>query len=186
MAIKRAVRKRAPSSTNLDARVAKKGRNEKPAAESGGEKESSRSNSPDIGESDSDGDSSFEADKEDSSSSDGEESTASSYHSKPLPSSRRSNGNATSGSHAATPQKRSRGSTGAPPDRDGSRKKQAAGLEVRFKKPQARKAGSTPYLDETIHPNTFLFLGDLAAHNERDWLKCEPPSHPFPFSTLPL
>jgi hypothetical protein len=38
--------------------------------------------------------------------------------------------------------------------------------------PKARPAGNTPYEDETIHPNTFLFLADLNKNNRRDWLKC--------------
>lgn len=45
------------------------------------------------------------------------------------------------------------------------------GNQVVIKKPQARPAGKTPYEDETIHPNTFLFLKDLKANNERQWLK---------------
>ncbi|KAF1991583.1 hypothetical protein K402DRAFT_128393 [Aulographum hederae CBS 113979] len=42
---------------------------------------------------------------------------------------------------------------------------------VIIKKPKPREAGSTPYKDETIHPNTVLFLKDLAANNNRPWLK---------------
>ena len=45
------------------------------------------------------------------------------------------------------------------------------GNQVVIKKPQARPAGKTPYEDETIHPNTLLFLKDLKANNERQWLK---------------
>ncbi|KAJ4297779.1 hypothetical protein N0V90_005674 [Kalmusia sp. IMI 367209] len=45
------------------------------------------------------------------------------------------------------------------------------GTQVIIKKPKAREAGDTPYTDETIHPNTMLFLSDLAAHNDRQWLK---------------
>jgi hypothetical protein len=37
---------------------------------------------------------------------------------------------------------------------------------------QSAEAGDTPYTDETIHPNTMLFLKDLAANNDRQWLKC--------------
>ena len=47
------------------------------------------------------------------------------------------------------------------------------GKQVIIKKPKARDAGKIPYKDETIHPNTFLFLKDLAANNDRDWLKCK-------------
>lgn len=45
------------------------------------------------------------------------------------------------------------------------------GTQVIIKRPKAREAGDTPYTDETIHPNTMLFLKDLAAHNDRTWLK---------------
>jgi hypothetical protein len=45
--------------------------------------------------------------------------------------------------------------------------------EVIIKKPKARSAGNTPYTDGTIHPNTMLFLQDLAANNNRSWLKSE-------------
>lgn len=38
--------------------------------------------------------------------------------------------------------------------------------------PKARDAGDQPYEDSRIHPNTFLFLKDLKANNNRDWLKC--------------
>lgn len=47
------------------------------------------------------------------------------------------------------------------------------GTRLVIKKPKARDAGDTPYLDHTIHPNTLLFLKDLAANNDRKWLKCE-------------
>ncbi|KAI9817523.1 MAG: hypothetical protein M1827_001133 [Pycnora praestabilis] len=45
------------------------------------------------------------------------------------------------------------------------------GQEVIIRIPKARVAGKTPYLDGTIHPNTFLFLEDLARNNDREWLK---------------
>lgn len=48
-----------------------------------------------------------------------------------------------------------------------------AGTQVVIKKPKARDAGETPYTDDTIHPNTLLFLEDLAANNDRAWLKSE-------------
>lgn len=38
--------------------------------------------------------------------------------------------------------------------------------------PVARDAGDVEYRDETIHPNTFLFLADLKKNNQREWLKC--------------
>lgn len=49
----------------------------------------------------------------------------------------------------------------------------AVGTEVVIKKPKARAAGKTPYKDETVHPNTLLFLGDLKRNNDREWLKSE-------------
>lgn len=50
--------------------------------------------------------------------------------------------------------------------------KLAPGTQLIIKKPKARDAGDTPYTDATIHPNTMLFLTDLTANNERQWLKC--------------
>ncbi|USP81083.1 hypothetical protein yc1106_08357 [Curvularia clavata] len=49
------------------------------------------------------------------------------------------------------------------------------GMQVIIKKPKARDAGDTPYLDHTIHPNTLLFLKELAANNDRSWLKLHDP-----------
>ncbi|RMZ74345.1 glycoside hydrolase family 92 [Pyrenophora seminiperda CCB06] len=49
------------------------------------------------------------------------------------------------------------------------------GTQLIIKKPKARDAGDTPYLDHTIHPNTMLFLKDLAANNDRQWLKLHDP-----------
>ncbi|KAK0282268.1 hypothetical protein LTR35_000675 [Friedmanniomyces endolithicus] len=45
------------------------------------------------------------------------------------------------------------------------------GTQLIIRKPKARPAGKTPYGDSTIHPNTLLFLKDLAANNNREWLK---------------
>lgn len=47
----------------------------------------------------------------------------------------------------------------------------APGEELFIKLPKAREAGKTPYQDDTIHPNTFAFLGDLKENNDREWLK---------------
>ncbi|KAK1825164.1 hypothetical protein LTR12_000453 [Friedmanniomyces endolithicus] len=47
------------------------------------------------------------------------------------------------------------------------------GTQLIIRKPKARPAGKTPYSDSTIHPNTLLFLKDLAANNNREWLKSE-------------
>jgi hypothetical protein len=51
--------------------------------------------------------------------------------------------------------------------------KLAPGTQLIIKKPKAREAGDTPYTDHTIHPNTMLFLKDLKANNDRQWLKCK-------------
>ena len=45
------------------------------------------------------------------------------------------------------------------------------GTQLVIKRPQARPAGKNPYRDDTIHPNTLLFLKELKANNERQWLK---------------
>ncbi|PVH98369.1 hypothetical protein DM02DRAFT_477706, partial [Periconia macrospinosa] len=53
--------------------------------------------------------------------------------------------------------------------KDGAKLK--LGEKVIIKKPKAREPGNTPFTDDTIHPNTMLFLGDLKKNNERQWLK---------------
>lgn len=55
--------------------------------------------------------------------------------------------------------------------RPGVKASAAPGEAVFIKIPKAREAGKTPYTDSTIHPNTFLFLKDLRANNDREWLK---------------
>lgn len=45
------------------------------------------------------------------------------------------------------------------------------GTEVIIKRPKARAPGRIPYKDDTVHPNTLLFLNDLKANNDREWLK---------------
>ncbi|EKV09975.1 hypothetical protein PDIP_61990 [Penicillium digitatum Pd1] len=57
--------------------------------------------------------------------------------------------------------------------REGVRAGLEPGQEVIIAKPKARDAGKTPYQDETLHPNTRLFLIDLAGNNDRQWLKGE-------------
>jgi len=49
------------------------------------------------------------------------------------------------------------------------------GTQVVIKKPKARDSGATAYTENTIHPNTMLFLTDLAANNDRQWLKSKLP-----------
>ncbi|EEP79643.1 conserved hypothetical protein [Uncinocarpus reesii 1704] len=55
--------------------------------------------------------------------------------------------------------------------REGVRTGLGPGKEVFIELPQARDPGDVPYEDETIHPNTMLFLKDLKANNDREWLK---------------
>ena len=52
------------------------------------------------------------------------------------------------------------------------------GKQLIIKKPKPRSAGKTPYTDETIHQNTLLFLADLKANNDRQWLKSKYTSMP--------
>ena len=47
----------------------------------------------------------------------------------------------------------------------------APGEQVFIKLPKARQPGKIPYEDNTIHPNTMLFLADLKENNDREWLK---------------
>lgn len=55
--------------------------------------------------------------------------------------------------------------------REGVRTGLGPGKEVFFPKPKARDPGNVPYQDEVLHPNTKLFLQDLAKNNDREWLK---------------
>lgn len=55
--------------------------------------------------------------------------------------------------------------------REGVKTGLGPGKEVFIKKPKARDLGGRDYQDETIHPNTMLFLKDLKDNNERQWLK---------------
>ena len=55
--------------------------------------------------------------------------------------------------------------------RPGAKIDAAPGEAVFIKLPKAREAGKVPYADSTIHPNTLLFLKDLRANNDREWLK---------------
>lgn len=52
------------------------------------------------------------------------------------------------------------------------------GNQVVIKKPKARPAGDTPYTDDTLHPNTLLFLSELKENNNREWLKSKSPCFP--------
>lgn len=55
--------------------------------------------------------------------------------------------------------------------REGVKTGLGPGKEVFIKKPKARGLGGIDYKDDTIHPNTMLFLKDLKENNERQWLK---------------
>lgn len=55
--------------------------------------------------------------------------------------------------------------------REGVKTGLGPGKEVFIKLPKPRDAGDTLYEDHTIHPNTMLFLKDLKANNQREWLK---------------
>ena len=55
--------------------------------------------------------------------------------------------------------------------RPGAKIDAAPGEAVFIKLPKAREAGKVPYTDSTIHLNTMLFLKDLRANNDREWLK---------------
>ncbi|CAI7650144.1 unnamed protein product [Penicillium glandicola] len=61
--------------------------------------------------------------------------------------------------------------------REGVRAGLEPGQEVIIAKPKPRDAGQTPYQDETLHPNTRLFLIDLAGNNDRQWLKAHDPDY---------
>ncbi|KAL8896509.1 MAG: hypothetical protein Q9192_003054 [Flavoplaca navasiana] len=55
--------------------------------------------------------------------------------------------------------------------RPGVKSDLAPGQEVFIKLPKARGDGGVRYQEGIIHPNTMLFLGDLKANNDREWLK---------------
>ncbi|CAO1598804.1 hypothetical protein XANCAGTX0491_002564 [Xanthoria calcicola] len=55
--------------------------------------------------------------------------------------------------------------------RPGVKSDLAPGEEVFIRLPKARGDGGVKYKEGIIHPNTMLFLGDLKANNDREWLK---------------
>lgn len=55
--------------------------------------------------------------------------------------------------------------------REGVRTGLGPGKEVFIQKPKARDPGKVAYQDQTLHPNTMLFLQDLKENNDRQWLK---------------
>lgn len=76
------------------------------------------------------------------------------------------NGQAKGGTSAASKDKSS-----VDVSKPGTKTGLGPGTQVIIKKPRARSPGKIPYTDETIHPNTMLFLTDLAKNNDRQWLK---------------
>lgn len=67
--------------------------------------------------------------------------------------------------------KASKGNKGQELWRPGVKTGLGPGKQVLIKIPKAREAGETHYRDDTVHPNTLLFLRDLADNNDREWLK---------------
>lgn len=57
--------------------------------------------------------------------------------------------------------------------REGVKTGLGPGKEIFIQKPKMRDDGGVPYRDESLHPNTKLFLLDLKENNERQWLKGE-------------
>ncbi|PIB01293.1 hypothetical protein CB0940_01320 [Cercospora beticola] len=75
------------------------------------------------------------------------------------------------GSAKSTPAKNKAGAVWKPGVKTGL----GPGTQVIIKKPKARPAGKIPYNDDTIHPNTLLFLSELKENNKREWLKLHDP-----------
>ena len=63
------------------------------------------------------------------------------------------------------------GSKGQELWRPGVKSKLAPGEAVFVPLPKARGDGGIKYEEGKVHPNTMLFLGDLRANNDREWLK---------------
>ncbi|KAL8821848.1 MAG: hypothetical protein Q9191_007233 [Dirinaria sp. TL-2023a] len=63
------------------------------------------------------------------------------------------------------------GSKGQELWRPGVKSKLAPGEAVFVPLPKARGDGGIKYEEGRVHPNTMLFLGDLRANNDREWLK---------------
>ena len=72
---------------------------------------------------------------------------------------------------APSPSSHVKGSKGSELWRQGVKAGLGPGTEMVIERPRPRDAGNVPYSDATIHPNTMLFLGDLRANNDREWLK---------------
>jgi uncharacterized protein (TIGR02453 family) len=61
--------------------------------------------------------------------------------------------------------------------REGVKAGLGPGKAVFIEKPKPRSDGGIPYVTDRIHPNTLLFLADLKAHNDRQWLKMHDPDY---------
>jgi uncharacterized protein (TIGR02453 family) len=61
--------------------------------------------------------------------------------------------------------------------REGVKAGLGPGKAVFIEKPKPRSDGGIPYVADRIHPNTLLFLADLKANNERQWLKMHDPDY---------
>jgi hypothetical protein len=51
------------------------------------------------------------------------------------------------------------------------------GKQVFIEKPKPRGDGGISYVPDRIHPNTMLFLKELKANNDREWLKMHDPDY---------
>lgn len=115
----------------------------------------------------------FEASEVSSPSNEDEEIESENSDEEDVKSSKRSRASAASRSKQVN--KGSKGSTSSKSElwRPGVSTGLESGTQVVIKKPKARDPGKVPYTENTIHPNTMLFLQDLAANNDRGWLKSE-------------
>ncbi|KPI42535.1 uncharacterized protein AB675_9758 [Cyphellophora attinorum] len=59
--------------------------------------------------------------------------------------------------------------------REGVKTGLGPGKQVFIEKPKPRGDGGIKYVADRIHPNTMLFLEDLKANNDREWLKMHDP-----------
>nr|OQO15840.1 hypothetical protein B0A51_17555 [Rachicladosporium sp. CCFEE 5018] len=75
----------------------------------------------------------------------------------------------------AKPRRKSTSAKGMELWREGVKAGLGPGKQLIIKRPKARPAGKVPYADERIHPNTLLFLEELKANNDREWLKMHDP-----------
>lgn len=125
------------------------------------------SDGPATESSDSDGDESGSAYEEKAS----DESSANDSEPEPSDSEEDSKGSRTKGKHGRGTVSDTDALKGKELWREGVRTGLGPGKEVFIPKPKARDPGNVKYKDETLHPNTRLFLLDLAKNNDRQWFK---------------